>query len=515
LTGDPVFRLLLRVAVGAVAILVLTTTYADPDLWGHVRFGLDIVTSRAIHTEDPYSFTSDRPWINHEWLAEAAMALAYRAGGSIGLVVLRIALVAAAWMVVWRSLRRRSSGWGADPILLLVIVGTAWVTVSVRPQLFSVLLFSLLLASILRVEQGSRQALWWWPALMMVWVNAHGGWLVGLGMLGLWTAFAIPDAAPRDRALLLGACAAAALATLVNPYGIGMWRFLAETVRLGRDIAEWQPITSHPWSHVVMWGVTFTIAIAAGVRGARVHGAEVRGAKVPGAQVRSAYPAPRTSHLWAHFAMAAALAFASWRVARLDAFFCLAVAMLLAPRLVPVRGAAAERPASPTGPVWIVVAVSAVVILWPVAVRARTQLPCIEIEGEWPPDAEATEFIARERLRGRMLTWFDWGEYAIWHFGPALQVSMDGRRETVYSPAAIAAHFAFYRDQPGGRDLPRSITPDYLWLPRTLPVVPRLAEDGWQPLFESARSIVFAPSAEKVYRTGGPEPPSRRCFPGP
>jgi hypothetical protein len=510
LTGDPVFRLLLRVAVGAVAILVLTTTYADPDLWGHVRFGLDIVASRSIPTEDPYSFTSDRPWINHEWLSEAAMAYAYRAGGSIGLVVLRIALVAAAWMVVWRSLRRHTSGRGRDAILLFVIVGTAWVTVSVRPQLFSVLLFALLLASIVRVEQGGRQALWWWPALMIVWVNAHGGWLVGLGVLGIWAAFAIAGAAPRDRALLLGACAASALATLVNPYGTGMWRFLAETVRLGRDIAEWQPITSHPWSHLAMWGVSFTIAIAAGVRGARVRSAEVRGA-----QAAPSHPAPRTPHLWAHAAMAAALAFASWRVARLDAFFCLAVAMLLAPRLVPVRGVAAERPPRPAGPVWIVVAVSAVVILWPVAVRARTQLPCIEIEGEWPPDTGAADFIARERLRGRMLTWFDWGEYAIWHFGPALQVSMDGRRETAYSAAAIAAHFAFYRDQPGGRDLPRLIRPDYLWLPRTLPVVPRLREDGWQPLFESGRSIVFAQSAEKVHRTGGPEPPSRRCFPGP
>ncbi len=34
----------------------------------------------------------------------------------------------------------------------------------------------------------------------------------------------------------------AALATLVNPYGIDLWRFLLETVRPGRDIVEWQPL---------------------------------------------------------------------------------------------------------------------------------------------------------------------------------------------------------------------------------------------------------------------------------
>ena len=29
---------------------------------------------------------------------------------------------------------------------------------------------------------------------------------------------------------------------------------------------------------------------------------------------------------------------------------------------------------------------------------------------------------------------FDWGEYVIWHLGPQVRVSVDGRRETVYAP---------------------------------------------------------------------------------
>ena len=44
-------------------------TKADADLWGHVRFGRDILRG-GIHDGDPYSFTSDIPWVNHEWLAE-------------------------------------------------------------------------------------------------------------------------------------------------------------------------------------------------------------------------------------------------------------------------------------------------------------------------------------------------------------------------------------------------------------------------------------------------------------
>ena len=55
------------------------TTIADPDLWGHVRFGLDILSLGAVSTaSDPYSFTADRPFLYHEWLGGVVMAVTYR-----------------------------------------------------------------------------------------------------------------------------------------------------------------------------------------------------------------------------------------------------------------------------------------------------------------------------------------------------------------------------------------------------------------------------------------------------
>src|SRR6185369_2096151 len=69
-----------------VTLLILTCflagTSADADLWGHLAFGRDIVRDHAVHASDPYSFTSDRPWVNHEWLAEVIMWLCYAAGGA-------------------------------------------------------------------------------------------------------------------------------------------------------------------------------------------------------------------------------------------------------------------------------------------------------------------------------------------------------------------------------------------------------------------------------------------------
>ncbi len=81
------------VALAAVLIAVLVTR-ADPDLWGHLRFGADILHTRSLPSIDPYSFTSDRPWVNHEWASEVLFALVYAAGGGTVLILLKVALIA-------------------------------------------------------------------------------------------------------------------------------------------------------------------------------------------------------------------------------------------------------------------------------------------------------------------------------------------------------------------------------------------------------------------------------------
>src|SRR5579862_190980 len=55
------------VAAGLMLFAAATMTRADADLWGHLRFGLDTIQARHLTSVDPYSFTQDTPWINHEW----------------------------------------------------------------------------------------------------------------------------------------------------------------------------------------------------------------------------------------------------------------------------------------------------------------------------------------------------------------------------------------------------------------------------------------------------------------
>ncbi len=77
-------------------------------------------------------------------------------------------------------------------------------------------------------------------------------------------------------------------------------------------------------------------------------------------------------------------------------------------------------------------------------------------------------------MHGRLVVPFDWGEYAIWHFGPRLKVSTDGRRETVYSEARIKEQFALAQGEPEGMAFLASAKPEYAWL-HTGPEAPTAA----------------------------------------
>jgi hypothetical protein len=453
------------VLVFALAVVLLPSV-VDVDLWGHIRFGGDIVRTRELTSADPYSFTADRPWINHEWLSEVLIYWSYAAGGAAGLTLLRLTIIAAILAIVAWTLRRA----GVSEKRLIVLLGFVAVltytrTQHVRPQLFSLLMFAALMAVV--GESHRRRAMCWIAVpILALWANFHGGWIVGLGALGIWAAgssLARGTSWPR-RAELMALVAAAAAATLINPYGIGLWSFLRSTVGLGRpDISEWHPITSAGAGVFAFWAVSAIVAVAVVARARRVN--LVNGATV---------------------VIVGALAF---RVSRLDAFFAIAVFILLAPQLAAVWSDAPE-PRATRNTRRIAVAIA---VLCACAVRWSSLVALDLGRAEWLPEADAVGSIKVRSLQGRMLTYFDWGEYAIWHLSPDVKVSIDGRRETVYGPAPLAGHLAVYRNDAAGATYIKQLDPDFVWLPKNLTVVADLRSSGaWTTIFEGPTSVVLA-----------------------
>ena len=462
-------------------LFFIAGTTADPDLWGHVRFGQDMLTAGSVRLPDTYSFTTNQPWVNHEWVAEIAMAEAFDRFGSAGLNALRLTVVAGTVAIIWFAM----SGVHARRRMVLAgmaVLGIYWRVLPIRPQLFSVLLFAVLLFLISRAEvKQSVRPLILVPAMMAIWVNCHGGWVVGLGVFGLWCAMTILRAPARQRAAVAGIGLAAVAATALNPYGVGMWKFAASTVHIDRPmISDWQPLYTMPVLTWVPWLAGLTMFVFALRKSARVSG-----------NVRLGI-------------IAALLAVFSLRVSRLDAFFSLAAIFFAARTLIDSDQSAPDTATPPRR--HLALASCFVVCALAFGIASARRATAIPVPPGDVPDKQVASYLQTAHLTGRMLTWFDWGEYAIWHFGPRLQVSIDGRRETVYGDEVFDAHVRLYRDAPGSLEYVATLNPDYVWLPKRLPVIHDLRANGWHPLCEGSSSIlltrrVAAGSCAPVVRT--------------
>ncbi|HWV95498.1 MAG TPA: hypothetical protein VNZ24_14325 [Vicinamibacterales bacterium] len=488
-------RVVIRAALGIVLLAVITHTRADPDLWGHVRFGRDIVSEATIPRLDQYAFTSDREWINHEWLAESTMYIAFGLGRGPGLVVLKMLVVLGMLALMWNGLsRQKVDSATRDLLIALTVFGTFPQLNHVRPQIFSVVAFASLIWILVCTGPARRVLLI--PLLFAAWVNFHGGWIVGGGVLALWAVLTLVRG--RGEGVLLFAVGAMALVgTLANPYGWRMWQFLMTTVGFGRvEITDWQPLYRLGAGYVALWVVLSLAAIVGIMHAWRARTWELR-----------------------RLAVVAMLAVASFQVSRLEAFFAIAIALLLGPDIAAALSAWRKPSAAPQAPRTGFATAFAIAIVVALivggAVASASNLTCVRMAAD-QPEPEVVAMVRERELQGRLVVWFDWGEYAIWHFAPQLLVSIDGRRETVYSDQVMQKHLNFYY-VPSSRDAFLVETrPDYIWLPANLPVVSNLLADGWMPMFRGPRSIWLSRDpSDVVPSASSPAESGRRCFPGP
>jgi hypothetical protein len=419
------------IAVGILALTIAARTQGDPDLWGHVRFGLDMLHSRGLPSADPYSFTQDRPWINHEWLSELFMGAAWQWGGTFGLTLLKGLLVLATILIVWRAHRDVDVGWQMIAVATAAVLATQ-VTVTLRPQLWSAIGIALL-GSWLPAPGPQRP--WRFFLLFCIWANAHGGWIVGMAIVAIWVCCEIVrDRTQRLRWAIVVLVSAAG--SLTTPYGIRLWVFLSETVRLARpDIAEWTPLWSTSatawllWILTVAWGSWFWT-------------------KLPRNRLATAL-------------VLAVLAAGAVKSIRVVPLFGIATVVLLAPALAawrPRRALAPIRPSQERIAVGMIVIGCVAAAVW----IGRSTFTCIDRNGM--PNPSIVRALS-QAPPGRMATFFDWGEYLLWHLGPEIKVSMDGRRETVYSERRLQDHYDVLFGTTEGLRLLERWRPEYVWLP--------------------------------------------------
>ena len=268
--------------LGPLALLVgfslywFSDTIADPDLWGHIRFGQDILETGSIVQIDRYSYrTGDQPWINHEWLSEVIFAVLYNRSGPAGLVVFKVLLSLLIFGLWYAHLGRCGLGpWCSVALLVLISIPFRMGLGTIRPQIFTYFFFFLELLILLKAGSGREYWLWVVPILLAVWVNLHGGVLAGAGLFLLWVTIRIVTA-PRDESGWLASRLGLAV-RLGLDRGRLRSRALAQPLRAGPrlfsccgtatvprpEIREWAPL-----SLVSLPGQLYLILLAIGIAG--------------------------------------------------------------------------------------------------------------------------------------------------------------------------------------------------------------------------------------------------------
>jgi hypothetical protein len=232
----------LAVALGAALAAVAGTIGADAR-W-LPALGRIIIDRGEIPDGVPYASAPSAGWHNVPVLAELILRGVTGVAGDRGFLLAQVVAVATALAILSWDLRRAGADdLGGALVLLVVIVGALSVLVIVRSQLFSLVLFPVLVA-LLRAEARSPSLrIWLIPPLLAVWSNLHGAVLVGLAVAAAYLIFERGRRQPLVAVLVLAASALALCATPALQHTPDYYRGLVGNEAARRGEALWAPLS--------------------------------------------------------------------------------------------------------------------------------------------------------------------------------------------------------------------------------------------------------------------------------
>jgi hypothetical protein len=250
-------------------VLFLPPILNDGDTLWQIRTGQWILAHHAIPAVDPFSFTAgDRPWFAHEWLAETLMAVAYDAGKMQGIMILAAAATGLTAAFLLSTFRRFLPGIYAV-VALIVALSNAAPSMLARPHLLAWPCLALWCGGLVIARANRTAPSFALLPVMLLWVNLHGSFMIGLLLPGAFLIEALldPDANRRRVLTSWSAFILAAWATaLLNPDFLAGVLFPVHLVGMKSLawIREWEPTD---FSHLQPLELVILAGLALGLSG--------------------------------------------------------------------------------------------------------------------------------------------------------------------------------------------------------------------------------------------------------
>jgi hypothetical protein len=469
------FRHVVPVALfSMIFVLALRQSVSlDPDLWWHLKTGEQIVNTKSIPHVDDYSFTKQgTEWVAHEWLSEVFIYQVFRLLGLTGLVVVFSLLIVGTLLIVYRRCDGQPY---AASIAILLAAAASSPLFGIRPQMLTLLLASVYIALLETFrETGERRLLWWFPPMMLLWVNLHAGFALGLALIGFYLFGALLDRAWTRLLPLAIALVVCTAVVPLNPNGFRMFSYPYETLTstsMAAFIEEW----ASPDFHRLMWLPVAVLLLATfGVMAASPR-------------------RPRASELF----LVLITSLMALRSVRHIPIFSLIAAPLFAKHawaFMVDRGwdnalSGEDRAASGMKLIinMLLVAAPLLLVVSRVSHFASHQRDYAAIRNP----VAAVEFLKEHQLPGPIYNRYGWGGYLIYQLYPQYRVYIDGRAD-VYGDAFFTETMNLDDGFSGWRTpLDRHGVQTILIAP-DVPLASLLSSDPqWAKVYETDRALIF------------------------
>jgi len=245
-----------------VLLFVLATAYGvsvrqySNDVWISLASGRHILTHGQVPKTDPFSYTfADQPWFNQNWLSHLSYYWLYDRISPGAVVVFKWAVCAGIFVLVLLAGRFRSRSWLAALIAASLVAVASRQSLLPRPEVVGLFCLAWVWAVLAWLAGASRR---WWPAVLLcpallLWGCAHGSFVFGYGMIGLFAACWLVTRAIKPTAVsvthaqliavVLAAVAALLMTVLLGPYGLENFTHPLKVAasKTFRGVSEWQP----------------------------------------------------------------------------------------------------------------------------------------------------------------------------------------------------------------------------------------------------------------------------------
>lgn len=414
-------------------VLCLNQDLTFSDLGHYIKLGDIMIQTKSLVSRDLFTHTFlGLQYTNSGWLSQILLAYFERIGGLQLLILLRICILLLAMLAYYYLIKTLTNSYRVTLLFIVYSVALGFTNWAIRPQLFAIPLFICFYSHLYRRKIISTGRMAILAFLIILWANLHSSFPLAIMLVSIFAIGELIGAysfTVKSHATLLERLKKVAinpylksilflwiilfLATLINPYGLNIWKdaWVNSSTSAARSI-EWQPTKMAGFT-----GYCFVASIVA-------TGIILKHAK------RKTAPT--------EFLLLLIFMLAGFRSLRMVLWWGIVSAPILAVHLCSMSRSRQKgllkingfKPTRESLPMNILLMLTMLTILavnspWLRFKFGSTRLA--EIVNLRTEPVGIAHYLKHEKFRGHMFNNANWGSYLIWQLWPDYKVFIDTR----------------------------------------------------------------------------------------